>query len=208
MAVTSASSLVRGAILGFSIAAPVGPIGVLCIRRSISSGRWIGFATGLGAATADSIYGAIAAFGLTSVSTFLVGQRVWLGVAGGLFLCWLGARTFISRPAERGTNEREERALTSYFSTFVLTITNPMTILAFVAMFAALGLGAAASWTGAAALVSGVFLGSAAWWLLLSGVAGLLRERMTPARMRWVNRASGVIITAFGLYALTSVLVR
>ena len=208
MAVTAATSLVRGAILGFSIAAPVGPIGVLCIRRSISSGRWIGLATGLGAATADAIYGAIAAFGLTGVSAFLVGQHFWLGLIGGLFLCWLGVRTFSGRPAERGTSEREASAFASYASTFVLTITNPMTILAFVAMFAGLGLGAAADWTGAAALVSGVFLGSAVWWMILSGVAGLLRERMTPGKMGWVNRASGVVITAFGAYALASVIVR
>jgi threonine/homoserine/homoserine lactone efflux protein len=196
----------QGLLLGFSIAAPVGPIGVLCIRRSISDGRWIGLATGLGAATADAAFGCVAAFGLTAVSGFLVGQRFWLGLVGGLFLCWLGVRTWLSKPAERAAAARGAGALAAYGTTFVLTLTNPMTILSFAAVFAGLGLGAnASSGAGAAtALVGGVFLGSALWWLLLSTGAALLRERVTPVAMHWINRSSGAIITAFGVYALVT----
>src|ERR1041385_1465797 len=109
--------MLKGVIIGFSIAAPVGPIGVLCVRRSLADGRRIGLAAGLGAATADAIYGGIAGFGLTAVSSFLVGQRFWLGLVGGLYLCYLGVSTFISRPAERPAEVRGGGLLSAYLST-------------------------------------------------------------------------------------------
>ncbi len=198
--------LFRGLIIGFSIAAPVGPIGVLCIRRTLADGRAVGFAAGLGAATADALYGAVAGFGLTVVSTALVGQQGWLRLIGGAFLCWLGARTFLARPAEAAAPAARGGGLAgAYASTLVLTLTNPMTILSFAAVFAGLGVGAAGAGYGAAAvLVTGVFAGSALWWLVLSGAVGLLRHRVTPRGLRWVNRASGTIIAAFGLLALLS----
>ena len=198
--------LLRGLIIGFSIAAPVGPIGVLCIRRTLADGRAVGFAAGLGAATADALYGAVAGFGLTVVSTALVGQQGWLRLIGGAFLCWLGARTFLARPAEAAAQAAGGAGLLgAYASTLVLTLTNPMTILSFAAVFAGLGLGAAGGGYGAAAvLVLGVFAGSALWWLALSGAVGLLRHRVTPRGLRWVNRASGTIIAGFGLLALLS----
>ena len=197
--------LLRGLVIGFSIAAPVGPIGVLCIRRTLADGRAVGFAAGLGAATADALYGAVAGFGLTVVSTALVGQQGWLRLIGGAFLCWLGARTFLARPAEDAAPVRGSGLLGAYASTLVLTLTNPMTILSFAAVFAGLGVGAAGGGYGAAAvLVLGVFAGSALWWLVLSGAVGLLRHRVTPRGLRWVNRASGTIIAAFGALALGS----
>src|SRR5688572_12269534 len=125
----------KGLLIGFSIAAPVGPIGVLCIRRSLADGRQVGLATGLGAATADAAYGAVAGFGLTAISSFLVGQRLWLGLLGGIFLCYLGFRTFISRPAEQTAETRSGGLASAYLSTLLLTLTNPMTILSFVAVF-------------------------------------------------------------------------
>src|SRR5271157_4875386 len=134
--------LLKGVIIGFSIAAPVGPIGVLCIRRSLAEGRQIGLATGLGAATADAAYGGVAGFGLTIISGFLVGHRVWLGFLGGLFLCYLGIRTFLSGPAEQAAEIRGGGLCSAYLSTLFLTLTNPMTILSFVAVFAGFGLGA------------------------------------------------------------------
>jgi threonine/homoserine/homoserine lactone efflux protein len=197
-------ALLRGWLLGFAIAAPVGPIGVLCIRRTLSDGRMIGFLSGLGAATADMIYGAIAAFGLTAVQSLLVRQQFWLQIVGGLFLAYLGVRTFFTRPAAQAAPAGAARsALSAYLTTLGLTLTNPATILSFTVIFAGFRLGAAAGgFAGAALLVLGVFLGSATWWILLSSGVGLFRERFTPAWMVTVNRLAGVLIFGFGLVAL------
>ena len=197
---------IKGLILGFAIAAPVGPIGVLCIRRSLADGQPAGLATGLGAATADAVYGCIAAFGLAAVSTFLVNQRFWLGLIGGAFLCYLGTRTFLARPADSPTTTGRKGLIGAYLSTFFLTITNPMTILSFVAVFAGLGLATSSDYRLATSLVGGVFIGSAMWWLLLSSGAAFFRKRVGPNLMVMVNRASGVLIFALGLYSLAGVL--
>jgi len=194
----------KGALLGFSIAAPVGPIGVLCIRRSLGAGFLAGFVSGLGAATADALYGAAAGLGLAAVSTMLVAARGWFRLIGGLLLLALGARTFFTAPAEaRATSvPRPSRGLLhQYASTFVLTVTNPATILSFTAAFGALGL---ATRLAAATLVAGVFLGSAAWWLLLAGATSRLRGRLPPAALIWINRASGLVIGGFGALALAT----
>jgi threonine/homoserine/homoserine lactone efflux protein len=196
------SFLVRGLAVGFSIAAPVGPIGVLCIRHTLTQGRLYGFASGLGAATADAVYGTVAGFGLTVVSDLLVSHQTWLRLIGGLFLCWLGVKSFMANPTQR-TAPTNRGALTGvYLSTLLLTLTNPMTILSFAAVFAGLGLGGAMDYTGAAWLVLGVFLGSAAWWLVLSGGVGLFREKLGNQQLRWVNRISGIVIAGFGLFCL------
>ena len=195
----------KGLILGFAIAAPVGPIGVLCIRRSLADGQLSGFATGLGAATADALYGCVAAFGLTAVSGFLVKQQFWLGLIGGIFLCFLGLRTFFAKARSNEENQKASGLLGAYLSTFFLTITNPMTILSFVAVFAGLGLGTSSDYKLASILVCGVFIGSALWWLLLSGGAALLRSRVTDTFMAVVNRVSGIVIFALGIYSLASV---
>lgn len=206
--------LLRGLVLGFSIAAPVGPIGVLCIRRTLADGRAAGLASGLGAATADALYGCIAGFGLTFLSGFLVSQQTWLRLAGGVFLCWLGIKTLLARPAPHrpaapGVPSAPGSGLAgAYASTLFLTLTNPLTILSFAAIFAGLGLAGSGGrdYASAAMLVLGVFLGSAVWWLLLSSGVGLFRERFTPCAMHWVNRLSGVVIAGFGAAALLSVL--
>ncbi len=199
------SFFLRGLIIGFSIAAPVGPIGVLCIRRTLAEGRAFGLFSGLGAATADAIYGFIAGFGLTFVSNFLIRQHVWLRIIGGGFLCFLGVRTFLSKPAEHAASARGNGFVGSYVSTFFLTITNPMTILSFAAIFAGLGVGGASgSYVSAAVLVLGVFIGSALWWFILSSGVSVFRTKFNPHRLWWVNRISGVIITGFGLIALLS----
>ena len=193
----------RGLVLGFAIAAPVGPIGLLCIQRTLNQGRLVGLVSGLGAATADAIYGAIAAFGLSVIAGFLVDQQQWLALAGGLFLCYLGARTIRAEPAPAGAQADANGILGAYSSTLVLTLTNPMTILAFVAIFAGAGLAASAGdqWA-AATIVLGVFCGSAAWWLLLSTGVSFLRGSITPPVMVWINRLAGVIIAVFGVYML------
>ena len=204
------SVLARGALLGFSIAAPVGPIGVLCIRRTLAEGRLSGLATGLGAAAADGVYGAIAALGLTWITSVLVHQRLWIQGLGGVFLLWLGITTFRARPAERAAEARAVGLLGAFVSTFALTLTNPLTILSFLAVFAGLGLGVTAASSRAAIwlLIAGVLLGSAAWWLLLSGAVDLLRSRFDPRGLAWLNRISGAVITAFGVLALASLWTR
>ena len=201
--------LMKGILIGFSIAAPVGPIGVLCIRRTLAEGRATGFVSGLGAATADAIYGCIAGFGLTLVTRFLMDQQVWLRLFGGAFLCYLGVKTVLSRPAKQAASAKGSGLAGAYGSTFLLTLTNPMTILSFAAVFAGLGLASAGgSYASASILVLGVFAGSALWWLMLSGGVSLLRSRFDVPGLEWVNRISGVIITGFGVVALLSLMVR
>jgi threonine/homoserine/homoserine lactone efflux protein len=192
----------KGVAIGFSVAAPVGPIGVLCIRRTVRDGFWIGFLAGLGAATADAAYGCVAGFGLTAISGFLVRRQSWLGLVGGIFLCFLGVRAFFSRPPDRVSPAGAERGLAVYGTTLLLTLSNPATILSFAAIFAGFGLGVSVDYGSAGALVLGVFLGSALWWLFLSGCVGLFRSRVDARWMVFVNHASGAVLFAFGIYAL------
>ena len=201
---TELNFLLKGFIIAFAIAAPVGPIGVLCIRRTLADGRLTGFFSGLGAATADMCYGAVAAFGLTIIQNVLVGLQFWLHLLGGIFLLYLGVRTFFARPAENEAAVRSNRGLfAAYISTLGLTLTNPATIISFTVIFTGLRLGDThGDFLSAALLVAGVFLGSAAWWLTLSGTVGIFRERFTTSWMIWVNRLAGTIIAGFGLYAL------
>ena len=195
------ASFVKGLIIGFSIAAPVGPIGLLCIQRTLTGGRISGFISGLGAATADAVYGCIAGFGLTFISTFLISQNVWLRLIGGAFLCFLGIRTFVSPPAERAASAEGKSLLTNYASTFVLTITNPVTILSFAAIYAGLGV---YNYVSAVLLVSGVFTGSALWWLTLSSSVSLIRSKIDQHKLKWINRISGTILTGIGVFILFS----
>jgi threonine/homoserine/homoserine lactone efflux protein len=197
--------ILRGFVLGFTIAAAVGPISLLCIRRTLADGRRVGLVSGLGVATADATYGAIAAFGLTAVTDLLVDGRRVLGVVGGLFLLWLAWRTFRAVPDDAAAvGPAEPRGLAgAYLSTLGLTLTNPMTILSFAALFVGLGV-TASDGAGAGLLTVGVFGGSATWWLILVGVVGALRSRTTPRGLRRVNLASGLLIGAFALLALAS----
>lgn len=206
------SIFIKGLIIGFSIAAPVGPIGVLCIRRTLTEGRLSGFVSGLGAATADAVYGCIAGFGLTFISTFLIEQSQWLRLIGGGFLLYLGIRTFLAHSNSQSDsdypNVQGANLTRNYLSTFVLTLTNPLTILSFAAVFAGLGIGSTSSgnYLSALILVIGVFLGSCSWWFILSGAVGLFRQRIKPDSLIWVNRVSGVIIIIFGIIAIFSLL--
>lgn len=205
-------TLFKGLILGLSIAAPVGPIGILCIRRTLAMGRLVGLVSGLGAATADGVYGCVAGFGLTAISDFLTNQSMVLRIVGGLFLCYLGVKTFLAKPsseasevmAEDGAGTLPRSLVTAYGSTFALTLTNPATILSFAAIFAGLGIvEAGQDYAQSAVLVLGVFLGSALWWLFLSGSVSLLRSRIKPTHMCWLNRLSGIVLLVFGIIALT-----
>jgi threonine/homoserine/homoserine lactone efflux protein len=195
------SLLLRGFLIGISIAAPVGPIGVLCIRRTLSDGKLMGFLSGMGAASADMVYGAVAAFGLTVVSNLLVGNVFWLRLIGGGFLLYLGIKTFLEKPADHAAQVSQKSGYVSaYLSTFFLTITNPMTILSFAAIFA--GTMLVQKTNSPIVIVLGVFLGSAAWWLTLSLGIGWMRDRLTANHMAWINRISGIIVAGFGVLAL------
>jgi threonine/homoserine/homoserine lactone efflux protein len=196
----------RGLIIGLAIAAPVGAIGLLCIHRTLSGGRTLGFVSGLGAATADASYGAVAAFGLTSVSSVLIDYETWVRVLGGIGLLYLGVIIARSRPDRAASVEAGHGLAHAYLSTTALTLANPSTILSFVAIFASVGLGTGGdSWAGAGLLVLGVFLGSAGWWLVLSTVVSAVRRVVTPSRLVWANRVAGCVLIGFGALAMLSV---
>lgn len=195
----------KGVVLGFSLAAPVGPIGLLCIRRTLTDGWRIGLATGIGAALADTVYGILAVFGLTVITTALVSAQDWLRIPGGLFLLYLGIQILRSRPPESSSEPlKDARSLIrACGSTFVLTVANPITVLTFLALFAGMGLGADKSDAAASLLVvTGIFLGSALWWVLLSGGISALRNRIRAEWLMWIHRASGAILVLLALFAI------
>ena len=192
----------KGLAVGFSIAAPVGPIGLLCIRRTIIGGWRLGLATGMGAATADMVYGIVAAAGLTAVTELLVGARQPLQFAGGAALIWLGLAVLRAETPKDRAGATSTGLAAAYATTFLLTLANPATILSFAAVMAGLGAMSASGQTGA--LVAGVFLGSALWWLGLSTAVSLVRHKLPEAVLVWINRASGAAIMIFGILALTA----
>jgi threonine/homoserine/homoserine lactone efflux protein len=197
--------LIIGIILGFSIAAPVGPIGVLCIGRTLTHGRVRGLATGFGAATADAFYGMVAALGISSISNALLGMGFWLPLLGGGFLCYLGLRTIFMAPSQIQSNGRDQSLWGSYLSTFLLTLANPMTILSFAAIFSGLGIVEVAGKTLLSGLqiVLGTFIGSALWWLILSGSVSWLQGRMGELPLQWLNRISGAVLLVYGVLAVS-----
>jgi len=192
----------KGLAFGFLLAAAVGPMWVLCFRRTLASGTLAGIASGMGIAVADGFYGAVAAFGLTAISGLLLGYRFWLGFAGAAFLLYLGIRTLAARPVQEKAEAAPQSLGAAFLSTLGLTLTNPPTILAFAAIFAGLGLASSADYGAAALVVTGVFLGSAAWWLILAGAAARLRERMGPRLARGINVASGLSILGFAAWQI------
>ncbi len=193
---------IKGIMIGFSIAAPVGPIGILTIKRSLAHGPGAGFATGLGAATADAVYGCVAGFGLTVISNLLFGFQTGLLLAGGLFLCGLGISTLKQKSFEQAKDTPLFKGyIPAYLSAFFLTLTNPTTIMAFMAIFAGLGLGATANGS-ALSLVIGVFLGSCLWWMMLTFGVGQLKQKLNAGFLEWVNRSAGLVLLVFGVWAL------
>ncbi|WP_027409437.1 LysE family translocator [Anoxybacteroides tepidamans] len=195
--------LLKGLIIGFSIAAPVGPIGILCIQRTLAQGRLFGFVSGLGAATADAIYGLVAGLGLTVFTHFLVEQQTWIRLIGGLFLAYLGIRTLMSGASEAPANARRGEGIWgAYFSILFLTFSNPMTILSFAAIFSSFGISHRSTFV----FVGGVFIGSALWWLFLSGFVGFVQHRIQRKYLTFVNRVSGMIILVFAVGSLYSLL--
>ena len=196
--------LIKGAIVGVVIALPLGPVGVLCVRRTLFEGPSYGFVSGLGAATADSLFGVIAGFGLTIVRDFLLGYQDWLGVGGGVFLLVVGIRALARAPEADLGPVGDEALFAAYVSTFALTITNPITILAFAAIFAQIGVSSGSGYLDTGLLVIGVFLGSLIWWLGLSFGIAALHRRLGFFNLAWLNRISGAVLALSGGGLLTA----
>ncbi|MHA7136908.1 LysE family translocator [Rossellomorea arthrocnemi] len=194
----------KSLIIGVTIAAPVGPVGILCIQRTLTYGRRTGFVSGLGAATADALYGLVAVMGLTIVSDFLLDYQFWIQLWGGVFLFLLGWKTFTSQPATFKAGESQATSsLKGFFSVFLLTVTNPMTILAFIAIFGVFRVtGSDGSVVSALFVVLGVFCGSALWWGTVALVGGWLSSRIESDSLTMINRVAGIIITIFSSYIL------
>lgn len=196
----------KGVFIGFAMAVPIGPIGIMCIRRTLTEGRLHGLIIGLGAAVADLLYGCIAAFGLTIISDALVSHRIWIRLVGGALLLFLGIRTFRKVPADPKIPINNSGILSTFLTAFLITLTNPLTIFAFIAVFAALGLGSDLGNFSASALVAGVFIGSALWFLSLSSGVMFFRKKLDLVGLGWVNKIAGVLIILSGIIVMASLL--
>jgi threonine/homoserine/homoserine lactone efflux protein len=202
--------LLKGIVVGVVIAVPVGPVGVLCVRRTIFEGKLAGFISGLGAATGDAMFGLLAAFGLTFIADLLIGYQQWLRIAGGCYLLYVGGSAMLTQPEMKPRTDRDaEGLLRDYLSTFALTLTNPITILVFLGIFSAIGLsGDEATLERAAILVLGVWLGSLIWWLAVSFGLGSLFRSFEPRYLSWINRGSGTILLVSGAALLAAPLLK
>ncbi len=196
----------KGVIIGFALAVPIGPIGIMCIRKTLTEGRLRGLIIGLGAATADLIYGSIAAFGLTFISNMLFNQRIWIRLTGGLLFLLIGIKIFRTFPATKKLHTTSKGLIKTYLSTVFLTLTNPLTIFAFITVFAALGLGNTAGYLSTAFLVAGVFTGSCLWFLSLNTGAIFFKKKLNLSGLQWVNRIAGILIFISGVIAIGSLL--
>jgi len=198
----------KGLVVGLLISTPVGPIGVLCIQRTLNKGKLHGIVSGLGAATADAIYSFTAAFGLTFISNFLVKEQMWLRLVGGIFLCYMGARVFLSKSEQRPALADSTSYVRDYVSTFFLTLANPITFFAFAATFAGLGLVSLIGHNIAALLlVAGVFVGAGLWWLILSSITATFLGKLLYTKPAWLNKTSGIVIIVFGLFVLLTIII-
>jgi threonine/homoserine/homoserine lactone efflux protein len=200
------SLLFRGFLLGLAVAASPGPIFFLCFRRTLAQGRLIGLASGLGVATADGFYAALATFGVAAVASAFVAGRRPLAVIGGAVLIFLGVRILMERRhgAQAAPAVTARSLAIAYASTLGLTITNPATIVSFAALAATLGFGTGGTALGPALVVLGVLLGSATWWCILVVGASLLRSRVTPGVVGWISTVSGLAIAGLGILAVIS----
>jgi threonine/homoserine/homoserine lactone efflux protein len=193
----------KGLLIGFVVAVPIGPMGLLCVSRALSGGPVYGLVSGLGVATSDAVWAGTAALGLTMVSGFLSSQQVWLRLIGGVFLCYLGIKTFLTRAGIQNVSGAATGLPGAYGSTFLLTFSNPATILSFVAIYAGWGVESLSGhYVSAAVLTAGVFVGSASWWILLSGSLLAFRKSFAYSGLQWVERISGAIIAGLGLFII------
>lgn len=199
------SFLIQGILVGFSIAAPVGAIGLLCIQNTLQSGIALGISSGLGAATADMMYGILVAIGMRTLSTFLLTYRTILTLIGGIFLCYLGIKKFFAKPALYAAQISAKTILKTYIVTFFLTLTNPATILDFMALFTGLSIDVS-DYIQGLMFVAGVFIGSAIWWFILCFSVNSFRKHVSQTVLQWINWIAGAIILCFGLWALSKII--
>ncbi|HEY1336964.1 MAG TPA: LysE family transporter [Bryobacteraceae bacterium] len=192
----------RGAIAGLAISAPVGPVNVLCISRTLTKGRKGGLIAGLGAAAADSIYGGIAAFSISFIIQFLVREEFWIRLVGGILLIGIGIVYYFKRPKTLAEERRNESGHTDFAAAFFLNLTNPTTVLSFLAVLAVLHMSGHREWWLTSFVLIGIFIGAMAWWTLLALIAGHFRDRFNDDAMRWMNRIAGLAIGAFGVVTL------
>lgn len=197
-------AFLKGVAAGLLIAAPVGPVGVLCVHRTLAWGRVHGLLSGLGAAVADALFAVVAAYGLSFVSEFLLTHQKWLRLGGGILLLLLGIQHLLSKPPAPDVKEPRRSLLGDMASAFVLTVTNPITIISFLGVFAALGVTAQTMHNDANVLVAGVFTGSALWWLVLSGGVGFARKAVESLYLRRVHFVSGGLLIIFGVGVLAA----
>lgn len=193
--------LLRGVLAGLAIAVPVGPVNILCISRTLAAGRLAGIVSGFGAATADTLYGAIAAFSISLVINFLVREKFWIRLVGGALLIAIGLAYWFKKPKSL-KEEAEDSGHSEYVTTLLLTLTNPTTVLSYMAVLAALRLGEARPWTLNLILVLGIFCGSMLWWIVLAMVAGHFRHRFNDRAVTWMNRIAAIAIGAFGVVTM------
>ncbi len=196
----------KGLLVGFGLAVPIGPVGIMCIRKTLMERHSRGLMTGLGAATADSLYGGIAAFGLTFITDIIAGHQFWLHLVGGILLLALGIKTYLVTH-ERPWHPFDNRGVVgSYLAAFLLAVSNPVTVFAFIAVFAAFGLGNKAAFATRCMLVCGVFTGSFLWFVALGHVATVFRHKLDEGGFKWVNRVSGVLIIISGIAAFVTMI--
>lgn len=194
--------LLRGVLAGLAIAIPVGPVNVLCISRTIAGGRRAGIVSGLGAATADTFYGAIAGFSITLVINFLIEEKFWIRLIGGALLILIGFIYWFKKPQSL-KEQRKDSSHSEYVTTLLLTLTNPTTVLSFLAVLAGMRLGEPRPWTLTLFLVLGIFCGSMIWWIVLAMIAGHFRHRFTDAAVVWMNRIAALAIGGFGMLTMS-----
>ncbi len=195
----------KGVVLGISIAAPIGPVALYCIRKTLQEGRLSGFMAGLGAATADTLYGIVSAFGFTALSFFLIKYETAIRLIGGLFLLYIAYKIFFSTPQETTKVVQPKRGaslISSYATTFLLNITNPTTILTFILIFEELGVVNNATFTQARFIVLGMFIGAVIWWSILTIGIGFLKKDMDPEKMVLVNKLSAILIAFLGIFSM------
>lgn len=197
------SPFLQGIIIGLTLAVPVGPISLLCIRRSIADGRLHGIVSGLGVATADSLYAAVAVLGLTAISGIIIAQQLFFRIFAGLVLIVIGVKVFLSVPQEPGENDGHESYPKDFLSMLAIALANPLTILFFLVVLPGFGvvLGGSSFFT-SAEFVLGIFSGSAAWWIILCGAVGSVRSSLSTRTLQLINRISGVLIFCFGIGTL------
>lgn len=200
-----------GMIVGFSASVPLGPIGVLCIQRTLQRGRWAGFVSGLGAAFSDTIYAIIAGFSLSYIVSFIEEQFLWIQIFGAIILIFLGVYIFRSNPAVQLRRQRQRRGnfFQDFVSTFLLTISNPLAVFLFIAFFAGFRVvDPSSGLIGQMILITGVFLGASTWWFLLTSVVGFFRSAVNLRRLYWINKIAGAAIIILVIVGMAVWMIR